>query len=75
MSDMPDKPRPEWRALPNSEGMWLYVEITSKYPRLARVYQQEDKTWMVVGGYRQRVRYGRWFPLGPIPAIIDIMGE
>lgn len=63
---------PEWQILPSTDQEhWLYVDGDGGVS-LARVYEKNGKAWMVIDGYRMRVRYGRWFPLGPVPSIGEI---
>ena len=65
--------RTDWAVLPNREGTWLYLEVIGKSAWIVRVYQKDGKAWMVKNGCRQRIRYGLWFPLGPVPSPMAII--
>lgn len=63
--------RDEWMMIPDRPGTWLHIDSRGN-PYITRVYAKGGKVYAVQSGYRSLVRYGFWFPLGPVPSACDL---
>lgn len=63
-----------WRVLPtfNVEN-WLYIEGGSKAAWLVRVSLKGGVGYMVKNGHRERLRYGKWFPIGLVSGVGELV--